>query len=64
MSGKQLVISGKTWMHVDCREVSPSGFIVRFINSLRSRIAVGYQDESGFHMGGKNAKAVNQRSAD
>lgn len=56
MSYKQIVMVGKAWMHFEPVEKSQSGLITQFVNALKSRVTVGYQDESGFHVGVKAAK--------
>ncbi len=56
MSYKQLVIAGKAWTHADSAGTARTGFIAKLLNALKIEVPVGYQDETGFHLGAKSSK--------
>ena len=55
MTHKQSIQTHKPWAHTGNFGFSPAGFIAKLRNMVKIEIPVGYQDESGFHYGAKNA---------
>jgi hypothetical protein len=55
MTYKQTITTNKTWAHTGSFGFSPAGIIAKLRNAVKFNVPVGYQDESGFHMGVKPA---------
>lgn len=50
----------KTWFHTGIAGFSPTGLIARLKNAIKLDVPVGYQDETGFHIGVKaDEKEIN-----
>ncbi len=54
MTYKQHILTYKPWSHTSFG-FSPAGIIAKLRNMVKIEVPVGYQDENGFHYGGKSA---------
>lgn len=55
MTYKQTVLAHKPWSHSGSMGFSPAGLIAKLKNAVKLNVPVGYQDETGFHAGVKQA---------
>jgi hypothetical protein len=56
MTYKQHTLTNKPVTHVGTFGFSTAGVVAKLLNIVRFELAVGYQDEGGFHYGVKSAE--------
>jgi hypothetical protein len=53
MTFKPTMAMNKAWIQSGVTDSSSVSLIARLVNAVRGQVAVGYQDETGFHLGAK-----------